>query len=146
MINIREAAYNDLQPLLDLYSVIYEDTDADEKPEIKTLWNRILTDRFYHVIVADLDGEIVSTCTCIIIQNLTYEQRPLAIIENLVTASSHRSQGLATACIEEAKRIAKSENCFKITLNTNAKLESTKKFYEKLGFDRKEFTAFVQFL
>ena len=92
------------------------------------------------------DGKIVSTCSCIIIQSLAYEHRPYAIVDNIVTRSEYRAQGLATACLEEAARIAESEGCFRMMLATTSKLESTYRFYEKLGYDRNEMTAFTQWL
>lgn len=146
MITIREASITDLQALLDLYSVLYGETSVEDNPGIRSLWNRIMTDQFYHIIVAEVDGKIVSSCTCVIVQNLTYEQRPYAYIENIVTESGYRAQGFATACLEEAKRIAQKDNCFKITINTSSKLKSTLKLYENLGYNCDELTAFVQWL
>ena len=146
MINVREASITDLQALLDLYAVLYGETSVEDNPNIKSLWNRIMTDQFYHIIVAEMDGRIVSSCTCVVIQNLTYEQRPYAVIENIITESGYRAQGLATACLEEAKRLAQKENCYKITINTSSKLKSTLKLYENLGYKSDEMTAFVQWL
>ncbi|HBI52440.1 MAG TPA: GNAT family N-acetyltransferase [Ruminococcaceae bacterium] len=146
MIKLREAQATDLKDLLNLFSEMYgkEVEQTDEKTTL--IWNRMLTDQFYHIIVAEEDGKIVSTCSCIIIQSLAYEHRPYAIVDNIVTRSEYRAQGLATACLEEAARIAESEGCFRMMLATTSKLESTYRFYEKLGYDRNEMTAFTQWL
>lgn len=146
MINIREAEATDLDGLLELYSVLYGKSVLKKDPELNKIWNRMLTDQHYHVIVAEEDGKLVSTCVCVIIQNITFEHRPYAIIENIVTQSEYRAQGLATACLQEAASIARRAGCFKITLSTASKLNSTHKFYEKLGYNKESLTAFTQWL
>ena len=146
MINIREANATDLEDLLHLYSALYGKNVMKQDKEMKNIWNRMLTDQFYHIIVAEEDGKLVSTCVCVIVQNLTYDHRPYAIVENIVTDSEYRAQGLATACLQEAQRIAEKENCYKIMLTTASKLNSTHKFYEKLGYNKEDMTAFTQWL
>ncbi len=146
MINIREAEFNDLDGLLDLYSVLYGKSVLKKDSELEKIWVKMLKDKHYHVIVAEEDGKLVSTCVCVIIQNITFEHRPYAIIENIVTQSEYRAQGLATACLQEAARIAQKAGCFKITLSTASKLTSTHKFYEKLGYNKESLTAFTQWL
>ena len=146
MINIREAQADDLSEILNLYSLMFGDGVFDEEAETRKIWNHIITDSNYHVIVADEDGQIVSTCTCVIVPNVTYDRRPYAIVENIVTASEFRAQGLATACLEEAKSIAQAANCFRILLTTGSRLDSTHKFYQKLGYNKTELTAFSQWL
>ena len=146
MIKLREALVTDLYDLLHLFSVMYgKEVEQTDEKTIK-IWNRMITDPFYHIIVAEEDGKIVSTCSCIIIQSLTYEHRPYAIVDNIVTRSEYRAQGLATACLQEAKRIAEDEGCFRMMLATTSKLESTHRFYEKLGYDKDDMTAFTQWL
>ncbi len=146
MLKLREAQVTDLYDLLHLFSVMYgKEVEQTDEKTIK-IWNRMITDPFYHIIVAEEDGKIVSTCSCIIIQSLTYEHRPYAIVDNIVTRSEYRAQGLATACLQEAKRIAEDEGCFRMMLATTSKLESTHRFYEKLGYDKDDMTAFTQWL
>ena len=146
MINIREVKAEDLDNLLALYLTLYGKGVYEERKETERIWQHILTDKNYHIIVADYDGKIVSTCTCVIVPNITYDRRPYAVVENIVTDSEYRAQGLATACLQEAQKIAEAENCFRIVLTTNSKLESTKKFYKQLGYTMDELTAFSQWL
>lgn len=146
MIKLREAQVTDLYDLLHLFSAMYGKQVEETDEKTVKIWNRMITDPYYHIIVAEEDGKIISTCSCIIIQNLAYEHRPYAIIDNIVTRSEYRAQGLATACLQEAQRIAESEGCFRMMLATTSKLESTHKFYQKLGYDKNEMTAFTQWL
>ena len=121
----------------DLRSLLLKELDA--------LCSRILSDPAYHIIVAEEDGQIVSSCVCVIVPNLTHNLRPYALIENVVTHADYRGRGLATACLNYAKDIALRENCYKMMLMTGSK-ESTLRFYERAGYSRKDKTAFNQSL
>lgn len=146
MLKIREAQVTDLDKLLELYSALYGKSILEKNEDTVRIWNHILTDSTHHVIVAEEDGKLVSTCTCVIIPNLTYDQRPYAIVENIVTHSEYRAQGYATACLQQAQRLAEEAGCYKISLATQSKLESTHRFYEKLGYNKDDMTAFTQWL
>ncbi len=146
MIRIREAETGDLDDLLHLYSVLYGKTVLKKDSGTMTTWKQMLADPFYHIIVAEEDDKIVSTCVVVIVRNLTFEHRPYAIIDNIVTHGDFRAQGLATACLQEAKKIAEDAGCFKITLSTSSRLQSTHKFYERLGYNKEGLTAFTQWL
>ena len=146
MITIREAESGDLDALLQLYSFLYGESVLKKDKGVVSTWNRMLTDQFYHILVAEEDGQIVSTCMVVIIHNLSFEHRPYAIIDNIVTHSDFRAQGLATACLQEAQKIAEKAGCFKITLSTSSRLPSTHKFYERLGYNKEGLTAFSQWL
>lgn len=80
----------------------------------------------------------------IIVPNLTHAQRPYALIENVITDTTYRKKGIATACLNYAKGIALEENCYKIMLLTGSKENKTLNFYEKLEFNRHDKTAFIQ--
>lgn len=148
--NIREINQNDFDSLMLLYTHLHDRgipnpyPDTDER--VKHLWNRIVDDKDYHIIVAEENGRMISSCTCVIIPNLTRGQRPYAFVENVVTHEDYRKQGYASACLSRAKEIAESEGCYKMMLLTGAKEESTLRFYEKAGYNRKDKTAFIQWL
>ena len=110
------------------------------------LWNTILNDENHHIIVTEEDGKIVSSCVCIIIPNLTHNQRPYAFIENVITDCNYRKRGLATACLDFARDIAVKENCYKLMLLTGSKEERTLKFYENAGYNKNDKTAFIQWI
>jgi GNAT superfamily N-acetyltransferase len=143
---IREMNENDLEGLLKLYTQLHENTMPIKTEELMALWNSIVNDKNHHIIVAEIEGQIVSSCVCIIIPNLTHEQRPYALIENVVTEEAYRKQGLASACLNYAKDIALKENCYKLMLLTGSKSESTLRFYEKAGYNRNDKTAFIQWI
>lgn len=143
---IREILYSDFDGLMTLYMQLHSNPFPEKTPETENLWNKILNDPNHHLIVAEENGKIVSSCVCVIIPNLTHGQQPYAFVENVITDAAYRKQGLATACLNYAKEIAIKENCYKIMLLTGSKDESTLKFYEQAGFNSNDKTAFIQWI
>ena len=143
---IREINQQDFEGLMTLYMQLHDNPMPEKTNEIMALWNQILEDDNHHIIVAEEDGKIVASCVCVIIPNLTHGQRPYAFVENVITDASYRKRGLATACLNYAKEIALKENCYKLMLLTGSKEESTLHFYEQAGYNRKDKTAFIQWI
>ena len=141
---IREAVDADLDALLELYLHLHETALPEDGARLRGAWDSILSDPDHHLIVCDLDGEIVSACACVVIPNLTRGARPYALVENVVTRADRRGRGCATACLSRAREIAVEAGCYKIMLLTGAKDAATLDFYRHAGFDDSEKTAFVQ--
>lgn len=143
---IREITENDLDGLLQLYTQLHDNPIPEKTAGLSKLWGKILADPNHRIIVAVEDGKIVSSCVCMIIPNLTHEQRPYAFVENVVTDKEYRKRGLATACLDYAKKIAEGENCYKLMLLTGSKEESTLNFYRRAGYNSNDKTAFIQWI
>jgi len=143
---IREIVKEDFNGLMELYMQMDDNPMPEKTPQVMELWNRILQDKEHHIIIAEEDGKIVSSCVCVTIPNLTHNQRPYAFIENVVTNKDYRKKGLATACLNYAKEIAVKENCYKLMLLTGSKKESTLNFYEQAGYNQNDRTAFIQWI
>lgn len=143
---IREIQDTDFDSLMELYMQLHDNPMPDNTPEIMELWKRILEDKDHHIIAAEEDGRIVSSCVCVIIPNLTHNQQPYAFVENVITDERYRKRGLATECLNYAKNIAQNENCYKMMLLTGSKKESTLEFYRQAGYNSEDKTAFIQWL
>ena len=143
---IREIAENDFDRLLRLYMQLHDYPFPVKNDRVLGVWNSILNDKDHHIIVAEENGAIVSSCVCVIIPNLTRGQRPYAFVENVITDKDHRKKGLATACLNFAKDIALRENCYKMMLLTGSKKSDPLRFYEKAGYNNSDKTAFIQWL
>lgn len=143
---VREIIKSDFDGLMSLYMQLHNNIMPKKTRDIINIWNEITQDKNHHIIVADIDGKIVSSCVCAIIPNLTHNQQPYAIVENVITDREYRKRGLATQCLNYAKEIAKSKHCYKIMLLTGSKENSILSFYEGAGYNRKDKTAFIQWL
>ena len=143
---IREAIESDLEGLLKLYTQLHGNPMPEMDDALMPLWYRILNDPNHHIIVLTIDGVIISSCVIVVVLNLTRGQRPYALIENVVTDEKHRNKGCASAVLNYARDIALCENCYKIMLMTGSKLDITLRFYERAGYNRRDKTAFIQWL
>lgn len=141
---IAEAQREDLPALLSLYKELHETDPVPQGAGLEAVWEKILADPDYHILLAKVDGIAAASVSVIVVPNLTRNARSYAIIENVVTASAHRRQGLAAALMAEAVKIAKAKNCYKASLTTGNKDEGTLRFYEGCGFNRADKTAFIQ--
>lgn len=146
MIHIREAIKTDLEELLHLYEQLHCNPFPGLTVEVTNLWETILADGNHHIIVASKGDRILSSCVLIIIPNLTHNQRPYALIENVITDENHRNKGYSTLCLNFAREIAKQNYCYKIMLLTGSKSDSTLRFYEKAGYNKNDKTAFIQWI
>ena len=143
---VREARYDDLHGLLELYLYLHETDIPEDSEHLTETWNSIYNDDNHHLIVYEEDGKIVSACNCLIVPNLTRGIRPYAIVENVVTHGDYRKCGFAHACLDYAKEIAVRNNCYRIMLCTGSKDPETLHFYENAGYNRTDKTAFNQWL
>jgi ribosomal protein S18 acetylase RimI-like enzyme len=143
---IREITEKDFDGLMKLYMQLHDNDMPEQTESVMKLWERICKDENHHIIVADIDGKIVSSCVCVIIPNLTHQQRPYAFIENVITDRDYRKQGHATECLNFAKEIAMKNNCYKLMLLTGSKKESILNFYRQAGYNSEDKTAFIQWI
>ena len=65
----RLAEDKDLENILELYIDLHEDSVPEDSDKRRNVWANILNDKNYNIIVNEVDGMIVSSCTCIIVPN-----------------------------------------------------------------------------
>ena len=140
---IRNAKENDLDHLLDLYTYLNDDKRPVVTKEMILLWSDIINDKNQYILVAEIEGSIISSVTITIIRNITRRMRSYGLIENVVTHPAHRKKGYAKALMNEAVKIAKDRSCYKVMLLTGSKEENVLRFYEGCGFNQKDKTGFV---
>lgn len=141
---VREAVYEDLDSMLELYLHLHEISVPEHDDNLAGMWDKMISNEDHHIIVNEIDGKIVSSCVCIIIPNITRNVRPFALVEYVVTHADHRGKGYATQCLDRAREIARSENCYKIMLMTGSKKPETLRFYENAGYSSADKTGFNQ--
>ena len=86
---IREVNEDEYEQLMSLYCQLHETSVPEYKGNTRELWQRLVNNPDYHLIASEEDGKIVSTCTCIIVPNMTHGPRPYAFVENVVTDSGY---------------------------------------------------------
>ena len=147
VILIRKASADDAEHLSELYANHLKILPPKEERDIekfKLMLSKFSVDSLYYIFVCEIDGKAVSSVTLVIIENLTNDMRPYAVIENVVTHADYRNMGCASALMNKAEETAREHNCYKIMLMTGSKKESTLNFYKNNGFDMNEKTAFIK--
>ena len=149
MLTIREAVPVDAEALHDLYFNHLTSNPPKETQDMD-VWrakiSRFNDDPFYHLLVGETGGKIVSSVTLIVNENLTHNLRPYAVIENVVTHADFRGKRFASALMDHASGIAAENGCYKIMLLTGSKKDETLCFYENCGFNKDDKTGFVKWL
>lgn len=143
-IRFRPVRADELEALLELYTHL-NPTDAPlpDEATLRQVWDDFLTDPKVCCLVGEADNQLVTSCTLVIIPNLTRGMRPYGLIENVVTHAAYRQKGFGTRLLRHALQLAQEQNCYKVMLLSGRKEEETLRFYEKAGFQRGVKTGFV---
>lgn len=131
---IRIATINDLEGVLSLYKELrpldpnLEINFANEK------WAEIINDPQAYIIVAEINGELASTCALALNKSIANGARPFALIEHVITSNKFRRQGLNGQVLEFAISLAWEKNCCKVMLLSGEDLKGAHSLYESVGF------------
>lgn len=135
---IREATASDANDLKVLYFEFLTQYPPKEEQDME-LWaekvSQFAQDDKMYLLVVEEDNMAVSSVQVAIIESLTHNVRPFAVIENVVTHAAYRNRGYASALLEKASQIAMEHNCYKVFLETGSNRESTLNFYKNNGFE-----------
>ncbi len=88
-----------------------------------------------HVFVAELNGEIVGTVQMLLLPNLSHLGRPIAQLESMHVAATHRGNRIGEEMIRCAVAEAKLHGCFRMQLTSNKLRHDAHRFYKRLGFE-----------
>ncbi|UJW74296.1 GNAT family N-acetyltransferase [Rhizobium sp. SL42] len=133
-ITVRPAELTDLSDLLALYRTLNGDDEPLDAQHAGEVYGAILSHPGLQVFLA-LDGALpVATASLLITPNLTRGGRPYAIIENVVSARSHRGKGYGRAVVHHAIEAARQAGCYKTMLLTGRSDPAVHRFYETCGF------------
>ena len=133
-LKIRIASKTDLHPLLELYRHLNGDDPTLQENDASQIFDSLHNYTGSQIFIGEIDDAVVTTCTLIVIPNLTRGGAPYALLENVVTHKQYRKRGMACALLKAAVDSAWSHGCYKVMLLTGSKDLGTLKFYEKAGF------------
>lgn len=132
----RPATVDDVDKLLNLYGHLSSDNERCPREIAERNIVDLNNIKGSTIFIGELDDALVTTCTLIIIPNLTRGGAPYALIENVVTHPEYRKNGYGKAILEEACNHAWRYNCYKVMLSTGSQRPSTLAFYESAGFEQ----------
>tara|TARA_R100000365_G_C2697892_1_gene37430 strand:- start:12 stop:473 length:462 start_codon:yes stop_codon:yes gene_type:complete len=135
-LEIRMAGSGDLPGILDLYQHLHADDDRPSRGSAKRALASLQALPGSGVLIGSDEEGIRSSCTLVVIPNLTRGGRPYALIENVVTHVSARGRGYGKAVLAAAVERAWGENCYKVMLMTGSQDVATLSFYRSAGFEQ----------
>lgn len=133
---VRPAGPADLPHLLDLYRHLNPDDARCPPEDAVAALDHLLGYEGSAVLLGFRDNALVTTCTLVVIPNLTRGGRPYALIENVVTHADHRGMGFGRRVLDVAVGRAWAAGCYKVMLMTGSKEPSTLAFYAAAGFEQ----------
>ena len=83
---------------------------------------------------AFIASDLAGMATLHILPNMTYGGQPYGLIENVVTARSHRGRGIGRAVLSRLIDMAWAADAYKVMLLTGT-ARGAQGFYRKVGFD-----------
>src|SRR5262245_20072627 len=130
---MRPATAADLPAVL----MLYAQPDLDNGEVLSLADARRLFSRFgdypdYTLYVAERDGAVVGSFALLVMDNLGHLGAPSAIIEDVVVAPEHQSEGIGRAMMNFATDVSRNKRCYKLVLSSNVKRVRAHAFYESL--------------
>jgi N-acetylglutamate synthase-like GNAT family acetyltransferase len=141
---VREARADDAGALQRLYELL-----VPQNPRIHVLperLERLRQDASHFCFVAEREGEVVGTVLLHVCPDVMFEERPYALLENLVVDAGARGGGVGRALLEHAERVCREHQCTKIMLLSGVQRTEAHGFFERLGYDGSVSRAFKKYL
>jgi GNAT superfamily N-acetyltransferase len=143
---IREAEPSDASDLLRLYvQLASPGTEAPTIEEAEIALHDAQGAPWLHVLVAEIEGDVVGTATVAVIPSVAHERRPWGQIENVVVDEQHRLGGIGEALVERCEAITRGAGGYKVQLVSSGHRKGAHAFYERIGFGP-SFAAFRKYL
>ncbi|MFA6466806.1 MAG: GNAT family N-acetyltransferase [Patescibacteria group bacterium] len=103
--------------------------------QLKDLWQQASQPGVYFLVAISQEeasrDQIVATVKLLVEPKFFHGGRLAGHIEDVVTRQGFEGNGLAKALLEEAIKIARTNNCYKVILDCKKELVN---FYSKVGF------------
>ena len=122
----------DIKQVIDIW------TNSFSRNFSKPVNSEYLSDPNSTTIVISIEDIIVGVASIHIIKKLT---RILGTIEDVAVNKKYRGKGVGKKIVERLILIGKQKNCDKIVLSSS---EENSKFYEKIGFKKKELQMVIR--
>ena len=116
---IRKATGSDAQAIKELYFEHLTSYPPEEEQDME-LWSSLLDkfaeDRNMYLLVAEEDGKVVSSVQMAIIESLTHNVRPFAVVENVVTHLDYRKKGMHPRCCRKRHELQRNADATRFFL------------------------------
>ncbi|CTQ53796.1 putative acetyltransferase [Roseibium album] len=135
-LTFRVADQNDLADLLALYKHLISTDLPTTLESQKQTFREMLSHPGLSVIVGHLGDKLVTSCTLVVIPNLTRGCASYAVIENVITHTDFRGMGIGEKIMRQAIQRAWDAGCYKVMLMSGSQNGKANTFYQRLGFQK----------
>lgn len=136
LLHIRHANRDDLTGLLDLYQHLAPGDDRPGLDQAVQIFEKFAAYDGSAIFLGEHDGFLATSCTLIVVPNLTRGGSSYGLIENVVTHRDFRSRGFGKKILLAASEAAWQADCYKVMLMTGSKKTETISFYLGAGFEQ----------
>lgn len=144
-LTIREASADEIEAVRSLYRDLYDGDELSDPAALAAAGRALAACPGAHLLVAEENGEPVSSCVLFVLPNLSRGARPFGLVENVVTRRDRRHRGFATAVLEHALAVAWGADCYKVMLLTGRTDPVVHRLYRRVGFVAGEKTGYVAY-
>ena len=130
---LNRADARQLSAMLDMFGTAFDEVETytHKKPSVTYLENLLSQNQF--IAIAALDGEtVVGGLTAYELTKFEQERSEIYIYD-LAVAKSHRRRGVATALIEELRKVAAEKNAYVVFVQADQGDNAAIALYTKLG-------------
>ena len=131
---VRKACLGDLSSVRRLYDGLSAGGGIVE--EWEGMFKAIEARKDVHLLVAELDGVVVGTCSLYVLPTLAHGVRNLSFVEYVMVDEKYQRRGVGRRLMEECVRIARKAGSYKLFVPSSFQRERAHAFYEKVGFTR----------
>lgn len=141
----KEEDIKSLSKLLNELFSLEKEFVPNEALQIKALETIIKDEKVGHIIVCEIENEIVAMLNLLYSISTALGNR-VVILEDMIVSSKCRDKNIGSKLLDFAKEFAKSQGIKRITLLTDNDNFKAHKFYEKNGFKKSSMIVFRTFL
>lgn len=132
---IRSACADDLPALLALYQHLIPGDLQPNPDRAHAILSQFLATDGNQIVLGEVAGQLVASCTLVVVPNLTRGGSPYALIENVVTLTEQRNRGYGQQVLRHATEAAWAAGCYKTMLLTGSTDPATHAFYRAAGYE-----------
>jgi GNAT superfamily N-acetyltransferase len=136
-VTVRQATLDDAETLAALLADMDDEPPRDamlDADGARQIMDRMAAYPCFRAYLVFADGVAVGTFSILAFCSLTHEGAQQAVLDAVVIGRACRGQGIGSAMLDHAVRIAGEAGCYKIALSSNLKRMDAHRFYEKFGF------------
>ncbi|WP_211442388.1 GNAT family N-acetyltransferase [Collimonas humicola] len=136
-LTVRQATPDDAETLVALLADMDEEPARDatlDADGARQIMGRMAAYPYFRAYLVFADDVAVGTFSILVFCSLTHEGTQQAVLDAVVVSRACRGQGIGSAMLDHAVRIAGEAGCYKIALSSNLKRMDAHRFYENFGF------------